>query len=318
MKNALPFKEKGNWYKGNLHCHSTKSDGDLSPEKLVEIYKGEGYSFLALSDHRLFTNREEFNTDSFLIMPAVENDVSVGETEKCFHINGIQGSKTYIENSKYGPLKHGERSESYGWQGLATVQKMIDDLNNTGNLVMFNHPVWSLNELDDLLGLSGYFALEIYNFGCEIANQTACSTVYWDSLLRRGINVWGVATDDNHNRLFYKDALLGIDSFGGWVSVKAEELTHDDIADALSKGRFYSSSGPEIYDFGIKDGKVFIECSDVEVICFITDNPRVAFRSEFMGGTLNHATFKLSDNEKYVRVECLDKCGKIAWTNPIF
>ena len=317
MKNILPFEGKGNWYKGNLHCHSTMSDGTLSPEKLVEIYKGEGYSFLAFSDHRVFTNCKEFNTDDFLIMPAVENDVLVNNA-KCFHINGIQGSKAHVLNAKNEPLQHRDRFERPLWEGLVTVQKMTDDLNHTGNLVMFNHPVWSANELDDLLGLKGYFALEIFNYGCEVENQTGCSTIYWDSLLKRGIHVWGIATDDNHNRQVCKDTPLGIDSFGGWINIKAESLTHDHIAEALQSGRFYSSSGPQIHDYGIKDGTVFIECSDVETICFITSGPRVGYRSDYIGGTLNHATFKSSDVEGYVRIECTDKYGKTAWTNPIF
>lgn len=46
-----PYSSSGNWYKGNLHCHSTISDGELSPEELIRLYEEEGYSFLAITDH---------------------------------------------------------------------------------------------------------------------------------------------------------------------------------------------------------------------------------------------------------------------------
>ncbi len=39
------------WYKGNLHTHSTNSDGRLSPEEVIRLYREEDYDFLALTDH---------------------------------------------------------------------------------------------------------------------------------------------------------------------------------------------------------------------------------------------------------------------------
>ena len=42
-----------NWYRANMHCHSTCSDGHLTPEQLKEAYKGHGYSILAITDHEI-------------------------------------------------------------------------------------------------------------------------------------------------------------------------------------------------------------------------------------------------------------------------
>jgi hypothetical protein len=36
------------------------------------------------------------------------------------------------------------------------------------------------------------------------------------------------------------------------------------------------------------------------------------------GDTLTSASWKLGGNELYARVECQDRFGKTAWTNPIF
>ncbi len=43
------------WYKGNLHTHTHKSDGDASPEKVARWYGRHGYDFLTLSDHDRLT-----------------------------------------------------------------------------------------------------------------------------------------------------------------------------------------------------------------------------------------------------------------------
>jgi hypothetical protein len=37
--------------RGNLHAHTTFSDGALSPHRLVEAYERLGYDFLAITDH---------------------------------------------------------------------------------------------------------------------------------------------------------------------------------------------------------------------------------------------------------------------------
>jgi len=42
-------------YRGNIHTHTTESDGDAEPEKVVEWYNNHGYDFLVLSDHNHLT-----------------------------------------------------------------------------------------------------------------------------------------------------------------------------------------------------------------------------------------------------------------------
>ena len=45
------FTAPGRFWRGNLHTHSTRSDGVLSPEEVCRRYRAEGYDFLALTDH---------------------------------------------------------------------------------------------------------------------------------------------------------------------------------------------------------------------------------------------------------------------------
>ena len=40
------FPEHANWYKGNLHSHTTNSDGAWTPDEAAENYKANGYAFL--------------------------------------------------------------------------------------------------------------------------------------------------------------------------------------------------------------------------------------------------------------------------------
>ena len=39
------------WLKGNLHSHTTNSDGKPSPQERLDGYVDQGYDYLCLSDH---------------------------------------------------------------------------------------------------------------------------------------------------------------------------------------------------------------------------------------------------------------------------
>ena len=45
------FTAPGRFFRGNLHTHSTLSDGRLEPEEVCRRYRAEGYDFIALTDH---------------------------------------------------------------------------------------------------------------------------------------------------------------------------------------------------------------------------------------------------------------------------
>src|SRR3954464_6720899 len=45
------FSNPGQFYRGNIHTHSTRSDGVRSPEDVCRTYREAGYDFLCLSDH---------------------------------------------------------------------------------------------------------------------------------------------------------------------------------------------------------------------------------------------------------------------------
>lgn len=45
------FSSSGGVYRGNLHGHSTHSDGRNSSAEVVELYRAAGYDFTCLSEH---------------------------------------------------------------------------------------------------------------------------------------------------------------------------------------------------------------------------------------------------------------------------
>lgn len=45
------FSASGQFWRGNLHGHSTGSDGMLSPADVCAAYRARGYDFIAVTDH---------------------------------------------------------------------------------------------------------------------------------------------------------------------------------------------------------------------------------------------------------------------------
>jgi hypothetical protein len=152
--------------------------------------------------------------------------------------------------------------------------------------------------------------MEIWNSGCALAEDCDADAAYWDELLGQGKIIYGVATDDAH--VF--DHLCK-----GWVMVKAEKDLNAILA-ALENGEFYSSCGPEIYDFYVDGDKVVMECSPVARARLHSDmHPNQVRVDE--NGNITRAEFTLNHwagPYDYVRASIVDKDGKQAWTNPIF
>ena len=65
-KYLLP--ENGKFYKANLHCHTTVSDGRLAPEQVKEAYMAEGYSVIAYTDHDVMIPHPELCDENFLAL----------------------------------------------------------------------------------------------------------------------------------------------------------------------------------------------------------------------------------------------------------
>ena len=311
-------------FKGNLHSHTTNSDGCLTPEQSVAAFREHGYSFLCLSEHDLYTDLSgEFDREDFIILPGLEAsaylyaDESEGVRLRCHHMHGILGTSEMVASASEH-FCHMERLEPirrHGtWDGAAVAEELAERLRRRGCIVTYNHPIWSRVEADDFCDAEGFFALEVFNYNTVNESGTGYDVTHWDTMLRRGRRVLGFASDDNHNEGKFDDA------FGGWVVVCAPALSRDAIVRALLAGDYYSSSGPDIINWGVSDGRAWVDCSPCERVNLIAGGPVGAGETVIApeGAPLTHAEFGLRGTETYLRIECVDERGRTAWSNPIF
>ena len=268
----------GTFYKANLHTHTTLSDGKFTPEEVKAAYAERGYSIVAFTDHEIFLPHNDLTDETFLALNA--HEVSISESadkskraRKTYHLNFyakspdvtvsplFSESRVFFASTK--PLVTDEMRAAEPLQifySVDSINHLIRVGNENGFFVNYNHPIWSLQQYPDYIGLKGLFGIEVYNNACA-RMELKDSCVPFDDLLRAGNDLFPICSDDSH-----KD----VDRFGGWTMVKAEKLTYECVIDALLSGAFYSTTGPEIMDLWIENGTLFVraskDCSAVKVV----------------------------------------------------
>ena len=292
------FEAPGQWYRGNVHTHTTRSDAKLTPAEVVEFYRTNGYDFVALTDHLVYTNPADWeNSGDFLVIPGIENH-GVDPESGVYHLVGLGGR-----------MEPGTRG-----QPLDSLKAEVDRLLEWGMLVHFAHPYWSGQQAHHLAAIDGPVAVEVYNTSTDVGTNKGYSSESWDQLLACGRRLWGLAVDDSH-WLTYRPPDAGY----GWVMVKAQELSVDAILNALRLGRFYATQGPTIHQVRVEGSDVFVECSEAARISTIGDRwySRTAYNTGAPAG-LTGARLKLWEGQTYVRAVVTDRIGRHAWSNPIF
>lgn len=307
MKQQQAFKLKRKMLKGGLHCHTTRSDGKVEPAEVIRLHKKNGYDFLAITDHRNYNYINYAPEEELTIIPGMEFDNTIDRGFGCRHFHTVCIGPSKEDGNAFEQdvvLDPGKAKDQFEYQAF------LDEAHNNKNLTIYCHPEWSSTPAKYFEKQKGNFAMEIWNSGSAINYDMDTDAAYWDELLGENIRIYGVATDDGH---------APSEHCNGWVMVNAENNVND-ILRALEAGEFYSSCGPQIYNFYIEDNRAVVECSAVAKIRLQSDkHPTRMVKSE--DGSLTRAEFELrhwAGPYSYVRITVVDKDGKKAWTNPIF
>jgi hypothetical protein len=296
------------WFEGNLHCHTTNSDGDSSPAFVAEFYKKAGFDFVAITDHNHFTKPEETKSvcgPQFLHLPASEYTGISVPGQYC-HVNGLGISKPF----------HPSRIED----ALGTLKEGVSQAQAQGALAMLNHPNWKWAYGAKEIAAAGAEIFELYNGSYTCNNEGSegrpGTEAMWDEVLSQGIRIWGAGSDDCHRHSGHFDPFKD-PPCSAWSVVEAEELSVKAILAALKAGRFYATTRVRLES--IEAGKKKLELR-------VRAWDGVEFYTDFIGkggkllkrvsGQNPHYEFK--GDEIYVRAKVMCSDRHMAWTQPVF
>jgi predicted metal-dependent phosphoesterase TrpH len=218
-----PAAEPG-WLRGELHCHTQRSDGDATPAEIARAAQAAGLDFIAITDH---------NSPPGFASPPEGPIVIPG-----------------IEITTYGG--HWNAWGTDGWYEFrtadaASVAAAMTEATAAGAFVSVNHPkpfgpdwIWG----DDL----GYAAIEVWNGPWERLNGMALAR--WEAHLRRGERVVAVGGSDTHRLRVPRDRPLAEPTLGQpTIWVQAPQAPAEILA-AIRRGNAFlsaSPAGPQLY-----------------------------------------------------------------------
>lgn len=344
MKHFLLPEKNGtmHYYRANLHCHSTISDGSKTVEELKRDYMAHGYSAIAFTDHDIYLTHNELTDESFVALNGYELEVTQddppeGESAKTAHVCLVALEQDNDKAVCYHRTKYiGDKSSQYrpminfddrlpDFERVYTpecVNEIIKTAKENGFFVTYNHPTWSLESYPEYSAFRGMDAMEIQNFSSVVSGWDDDNGHCYEDLLRQGNRLYAVAADDNHNR--HDDDDPHCDSYGGYVMIAADELKYEKLTSSLKNGTFYAStgdykkSGPEILSLEYEDGQVRIKTTPARYIA-VTHNTRNCSSAYAKDGeSVIEAVFNIDKNAKWFRLTVIDNQGFKAYTRAYF
>jgi hypothetical protein len=307
ISSAVAFAQELRWYKGNTHTHTTNSDGNELPRRVVRWYLDHNYNFLVLTDHNQLTNIRYLDgdkNDDFILIPG--DEVSDSYQGKPLHVNAIGISK------EVKPL--------HGKSIVETLQNDIDAVRNAGGIAQVNHPNWRYAFSDkELSALKDVKLCEIYNISKDNNNYGAGGypgmEEIWDKVLSNKVLIYGVISDDTHDYLGEFSPNKS-NPGNGWIMVRAKELSPQSIMTSLEKGDFYATIGVTLKDVSVSNKEYTVE---------IEPWGQAKYTTMFIGkgGKVlkeDHgpkATYQFKGDEGYVRAKVVSSTGDFALTQPV-
>ena len=326
-KYLLP--KSGNFYKANLHCHTNISDGMLSPEQVKKLYADNGYSIVAFTDHDVFLTHNDLTDENFLALNGYEweiyenyptknyynrtfhacliakndklNTPVLFHREKYFIGNGVK----YVEQINYDKtLPDYEREYT-----AECANTLFKEAKKAGFFTTYNHPTWSGETYREYMNYIGMDAMEIYNCDCNMVGFDEYNPRVYEDMLRDGKRIFCIAADDNHNK---------INDMGGFIMLKSDKLDYQSVINSLVNGYFYSSNGPLIKELYLDGDTLYITTAPVSTITLTNAIRRGTIIRAKDGEQVTEAQFKVSKEDKFIRITIKDKNGKFACTNAYF
>ena len=286
--------------------HTSNSDGDLPPDKLVRHYEWAGYDVLAITDHWFRT--VEPSTRRLLVIPSIELNATAGSTEDDAHVLalGVEAEAAVPE------------------QAFAPLPDVVAWITANGGVPYLAHTYWSGLRTEQWEDCPGLVGLEVWNTGCELETGRGDASIHWDEALERGRRLFAIASDDSHHP--------GYDSGAAWTMVRATERSQAAVLEALRDGSFYSSTGPELRAVAADDAWVNVECSPARSVTLVSRRARGARANagrlgypkdaQILGrdtdGRITAVRLELPYAAPYARIVVEDAAGGRAWTNPLW
>jgi hypothetical protein len=218
------------WMRGDLHAHTTESDGSLALPAAVAIARERGLDFLAFAEHNTSSGWRHYPAltgPDLVLIRAEEMTTGLG--------HGVAlGLREWLD----------WRVGRIDGHGARTVNDVLRDVREQGGIFYPAHPFipnfdWRFTDTDWSL----VDALEVWSNPPYAGSPGATMRAFglWDALLREGYRILGLGGSDAH-RLENPWQSVGIP----FTYVHTTERSEAAIVEAIRRGRVYVTLGAEM------------------------------------------------------------------------
>ena len=293
-----------NTYKGDLHLHSTRSDGQCSPEQMFERLIACGFDFCCLTDHDV-PGQTHLHHD-LLVLMGQEASAETGhvvvlsspvlrdaEWTTAEQLNAFRASGGYTI------LSHPKIREFTAEQGPTyTAQRLVCELpDRFDGIEVYTHNVGSgprvaIDRLDVV------WSAMVYPWGARVPEEFR--------------PVWAFGASDGH----HVDHIT--ENVG--IIVWADALSPTALSASIGQGAFYvlADTRARFTDISVQGDTLRACASDAIMLRVVKVGGRPAGAVTGPAGAPLDVCYTIRGDEGYVRVEAMDEDGRSAYSNPIF
>lgn len=279
-------------FKSALHIHTTVSDGDFTPDEVISRYARAGFDVLAFTDHHTTNPVSTYDGRGMTLLSGIEIHPK-GPRDVLWHLLALG-----VPEDLPGRYESG--------------QAAVDAVKKADGVIYCAHPAGVFTS-GEILALKGIDGVEVSNSNNAFTGYES-SEVCWNELIAQGFVCPAVAVDDTHT---------DCDLFRNWTMIAAPDKSPESLIEALKKGHFYATQGPEFKRLSWENGTFEAEFSEV-VEVFLYGYPGME-----IVGTPGYPTpdtapkltsCKFSPGPGFrgkIRCRIRDKHNRCAWSMPI-
>lgn len=291
--------------KGNLHTHSSVSDGDVPPADVFKWYRDHGYNFVALTDHNTRVEPKVYahlERPDFAILAGEE--ITMSGAGRQVHVNALCIDKP-ISGGAYDTARH-------------ALDHAVSEIEKEGGVALINHPNFDLGLTgEDITGTRGAALLEVWSGHPYVwtlgTDGRPSHEAMWEQALSHGVDLAPAGVDDAHHFLPHVTGKKAARPGRAWIQVFGDSSNRAVICDRLRTGDLYASNGAEIRRLIVDDDTMRVwPDAPLAKVEFLGQDGIVLSTKQPTAG--EEASYTLSGDEAYVRARITAKDGKLAFT----
>jgi len=232
VSQEFPEPSPGGWLRGEIHTHTTASDGLYEPAQLVERAQELGLEFLAITDHNSTTALESVKHAPLPILPGCEITTFFGH----FLVYGISAAPPWYEDDVLIPPRQLQRRLPQRHRPLFSL----------GHPFVLGNPICCGCRLDAPFDAEKVDLVEVWTRGHSDPLADAQALMLFDKLRADGHPVVAVCGRDWHGPA--QESAVTCRRYPA-LMVRAEPRPGA-ILNALQRGAAYLSTGPFV-DFSL-------------------------------------------------------------------